>query len=67
MFVILFRVHLKAILSDAPLWTLTYRDAPCSDKWWANLLYINNFYPTEFSDQVNNLDYEPLKMIVSKV
>ncbi|CAB4023741.1 nose resistant to fluoxetine 6-like, partial [Paramuricea clavata] len=51
MFVILFTVHLKGLISDSLLWQYTYKDPFCSDKWWTNLLYINNFYPEEFTEQ----------------
>ena len=37
-------------VGSGPLWLLgnVHR---CEKYWWTNLLYINNFYPTTFSDQ----------------
>ena len=53
MFVILFWVHIKEFLSSTPYWLTVTADAPlCSKYWWTNLLYISNFYPKEFKDQV---------------
>ncbi|XP_046864834.1 nose resistant to fluoxetine protein 6-like [Xenia sp. Carnegie-2017] len=51
MFVVLFAVHIKGILSDSPTWLSLYKEKNCEDKWWTNMLYINNFYPKEFNDQ----------------
>ncbi|XP_028392817.1 nose resistant to fluoxetine protein 6-like isoform X2 [Dendronephthya gigantea] len=51
MFVILFTVHVKGLISDSPYWNVYYKDPFCEDKWWTNLLYINNFYPEEFNEQ----------------
>ncbi|CAB4019542.1 nose resistant to fluoxetine 6-like [Paramuricea clavata] len=50
MFVILFYVKLKPFLAFSPLWTLQ-KDEHCSKYWWTNLIYINNFYPTRFTDE----------------
>ncbi|XP_046843813.1 nose resistant to fluoxetine protein 6-like [Xenia sp. Carnegie-2017] len=51
MFVVLFAVHIKGILSDSPTWLSLYKEKNCEDKWWTNMLYINNFYPKEVNDQ----------------
>ena len=53
MFVILFWVHIKEFLSSTPSWLTVTADSPlCSKYWWTNLLYINNFHPKEFNDEV---------------
>lgn len=50
MFTILFFTNLFPYLGDGPFWYGSQWDSPeannpCVDKWWTNLLYINNFYP----------------------
>ena len=52
MFVILFYVKLKPFLIYSPLWNTEDKADPCNKYWWTNLIYINNFYPTEFTGQV---------------
>ena len=47
MFVILFSIHLKGFLTESPYWYTQFTDPLCSKHWWTNLLYINNFYPTD--------------------
>ncbi|XP_029182927.2 nose resistant to fluoxetine protein 6-like [Acropora millepora] len=51
MFTILFFTNMVAFLGDGPLWYGSQMllgagtKNPCVDKWWTNLLYINNLYP----------------------
>lgn len=51
MFTILFFTNMIAFLGDGPLWYGSQMllgagtKSPCVDKWWTNLLYINNLYP----------------------
>jgi hypothetical protein len=51
MFVILFYTKLTPFLAYSPIWTLQ-KDNLCPKYWWTNLLYINNFYPTSFTQEV---------------
>ncbi|XP_065898103.1 nose resistant to fluoxetine protein 6-like [Dysidea avara] len=37
-------------VGSGPLWIIE-DIARCDKYWWTNILYINNFYPTKFSDQ----------------
>ena len=46
MFVILFIVQLEPFVDKGPLWQQHLDRETCDDYWWTNLLYINNFYPT---------------------
>jgi hypothetical protein len=46
MFVILFVVQLEPFMDKGPLWQKHLDHQTCDDYWWTNLLYINNFYPT---------------------
>jgi hypothetical protein len=46
MFVILFIVQLEPFVDKGPLWQRHLDIQNCDDNWWTNLLYINNFYPT---------------------
>jgi hypothetical protein len=46
MFVILFIVQLEPFVDKGPLWQRHLDLQNCDDNWWTNLLYINNFYPT---------------------
>lgn len=46
MFVILFVVNLEPFIDKGPLWELHNELQACDEYWWTNLLYINNFYPT---------------------
>ncbi|EDO47332.1 predicted protein, partial [Nematostella vectensis] len=49
MFVILFYDKMMGFLGDGPMWYLQQEpNTPCNKYWWTNLLYINNFYPTNF-------------------
>ncbi|XP_028392819.1 nose resistant to fluoxetine protein 6-like isoform X2 [Dendronephthya gigantea] len=49
MFVVLFSIHLKGFLTEAPNWNTQFTDQYCNKYWWTNLLYINNFYPVDSS------------------
>ena len=58
MFVILFSVHLKGFLTESPFWYSQFTDPLCSKYWWTNLLYINNFYPTNGGEEASlNIQY----------
>ncbi|XP_028392820.1 nose resistant to fluoxetine protein 6-like [Dendronephthya gigantea] len=46
MFVILFVVQLEPFVDKGPLWQQHLNKQTCDEYWWTNLLYINNFYPT---------------------
>ena len=48
MFVILFVVQLEPFVDKGPLWQRHVDEQKCDDYWWTNLLYISNFYPTNF-------------------
>ncbi|XP_065828414.1 nose resistant to fluoxetine protein 6-like [Oscarella lobularis] len=39
--------------NDGPFWdrNVPKLTSPCNDYWWTNMLYINNFYPTDFYGQ----------------
>ncbi|XP_046843105.1 nose resistant to fluoxetine protein 6-like [Xenia sp. Carnegie-2017] len=50
MFMILFYMKLIPFFAYSPIWSTT-EDKYCSRYWWTNLLYINNFYPTDFLKQ----------------
>ena len=46
MFAILFLTKLLPFFGDGPLWYEVHGETNgCSDYWWTNLLYINNFHP----------------------
>ena len=57
MFVLLFMHKLVNFLSEGPLWHPEILEYRCRKYWWTNLLYINNFYPTSFVDQVKLIAY----------
>ena len=49
-FAVFLNFKLLPYVGSGPLWYV--RDVRlCEKYWWTNLLYINNFYPTTFSDQ----------------
>ena len=49
-FAIFLNFKLLPYVGTGPLWYV--RDVrPCEKYWWTNILYINNFYPTTFSEQ----------------
>ena len=45
MFAILFLTKLRPFFGDGPLWFIARDTSFCSDNWWKNLLYINDFSP----------------------
>ena len=47
MFVLLFWDKLTVFLGEDPYWFNHQSDEACNKYWWTNLLYINNFYPTQ--------------------
>ena len=53
MFVLLFWDKLTVFLGEGPYWLNYQSDEACDKYWWSNLLYINNFYPTQFGASVS--------------
>jgi peptidoglycan/LPS O-acetylase OafA/YrhL len=52
MFVLFNYTYVFPQLSWGPFWFRMLAEAQlCKDSWWTNILYINNFHPTEFHDQ----------------
>ena len=49
-FILFFNFKLLPYVGSGPLWYLPDVDR-CEKYWWTSTLYINNFYPTTFSDQ----------------
>lgn len=49
MFVLLFYDKMNGFLGDGPLWYQAQAKNACDKYWWTNLLYINNFYPTDMN------------------
>ena len=49
-FAVFFSFKVLPYIGSGPLWHLA-DVARCEKYWWTNILYINNFYPTTFSDQ----------------
>ena len=45
MFCVLLVAKLRPFLGAGPLWYLNADTSRCSDNWWTNLLYLNNFIP----------------------
>ena len=48
-FILFFNFKLLPYVGSGPLWYLPDVDR-CEKYWWTSTLYINNFYPTTFSD-----------------
>eukprot|EP00041_Stephanoeca_diplocostata_P013570 m.238277 g.238277 ORF g.238277 m.238277 type:complete len:637 (+) comp19387_c0_seq3:300-2210(+) len=48
-FLLFFYTYLVPYVSSGPVWYRMVRDVSlCKHHWWANLLYVNNFYPKTF-------------------
>ena len=60
MFVILFYSNLYAFLGEGPYWFSSQNSTLCEKYWWTNLLYINNFYPTNSGNEVRYTLVVPL-------
>jgi hypothetical protein len=43
MFVILLVAKLRPFFGAGPLWFVEADTSACSEHWWTNLLYLNNF------------------------
>ena len=53
MVVLLILWQLSPYFGDGPVWyQLSHSTKLCDSYWWTNLLYVNNFHPTNFSDEV---------------
>ena len=50
MFFILFSAKLSPFLGAGPLWFVRMDTSSCSENWWTNLLYINNFIPENLAE-----------------
>jgi len=51
MYFLLMFVGVLLYVGDGPLWYMVEEHtAPCLTNWWTNLLFINNFYPTNTSE-----------------
>ncbi|CAB3977094.1 nose resistant to fluoxetine 6-like [Paramuricea clavata] len=44
MFCILFVTKLRPFFGAGPIWFAAADTSACSEKWWTNLLYLNNFF-----------------------
>ncbi|XP_065828521.1 nose resistant to fluoxetine protein 6-like [Oscarella lobularis] len=52
MVVLLILWQLSPYFGDGPVWyQLSHSTKLCDSYWWTNLLYVNNFHPTNFSDE----------------
>ena len=49
-FILIFNFKILPYVGSGPVWYIP-DVARCEKYWWTNILYINNFYPTTFSDQ----------------
>ena len=53
MFVILLQAKIVPLVDKSPLWFTIVNEQRCKDYWWTNLLYMNNFHPSNtFQDSV---------------
>ena len=55
-FVVFFIFKVLPYVGSGPLWFLPDVHY-CEKYWWTTILYINNFYPTTFSDQCFSLSW----------
>lgn len=46
MFVILLQAKIVPLVDKSPLWFTIVNEQRCKDYWWTNLLYMNNFHPS---------------------
>ena len=53
MFVILFWTNIFPHMSSGPVWYVNQLGNTCPSYWWTNLLFINNFWPTQLAKEVN--------------
>jgi hypothetical protein len=45
-------VYIMPYLGTGPVWNnFAKLTAPCQDKWWTNIVWVNNLYPREFDDK----------------
>ena len=52
MFTILVSMYLAPYFGQGPFWQAWTVETQCPKYWWTNLLYINNFYPKNFANEV---------------
>ena len=52
MFCVLLVAKLRPFLGAGPLWYLGADVSGCSENWWTNLLYLNNFIPKNAAEVV---------------
>ena len=45
MFCVLLVAKLRPFFGAGPLWFMQSDTSACSENWWTNLLYLNNFIP----------------------
>eukprot|EP01137_Pigoraptor_chileana_P009745 Opistho-2@58440 len=51
MFALLVLFKLMPVMSDGPIWYNVADQHSCSEYWWTNLLYINNYYPKDLKSE----------------
>ena len=50
-FVLFLNFKILPYVGSGPVWFLGGAVHHCEQYWWTNILYVNNFYPTVYSDQ----------------
>jgi peptidoglycan/LPS O-acetylase OafA/YrhL len=49
---LLLLVKMMPYLGNGPVWNnFSQLVEPCNDKWWTNILWINNLYPQNYDDR----------------
>jgi hypothetical protein len=65
MFCILFVTKLRPFFGAGPIWFAAADTSACSENWWTNLLYLNNFL--EISGKVPKVSNRRLQTLVEGV